>query len=228
MPDPREVQSMFGRIAERYDLLNRVLSAGVDRSWRRRTVERAGVVHGSCVVDACCGTGDLALEFAARGARVIGVDFTPDMLRLARPKALARGRSTLYVQGDALRLPIASAAADVCSVAFGVRNLEDPEAGLREFARVLKPGGTLHVLEFSPPSSGPRGAFFRAYLTHVLPRVGGWVSGDSEAYRYLPRTVGAWFAPEEFCGLMRRAGLIECGFESLTGGIASLHWGTRA
>lgn len=227
MPDPREVRSMFGRIAGRYDLLNRVLSGGIDRSWRRRTVAAAGELRDRMVVDACCGTGDLSLEFASAGARVVGVDFTPEMLRHAGPKARARGLSGAFVHGDAMRLPVDSGVADVCSVAFGVRNLADPDAGLRELARVLKPGGKLLVLEFSPPPRGAMGALYRFYFTRVLPTIGGWISGDRDAYRYLPRTVGAWFEAEEFRDRMARAGLVDCGFERLTFGIASLHWGTR-
>ncbi|MCC7011607.1 MAG: bifunctional demethylmenaquinone methyltransferase/2-methoxy-6-polyprenyl-1,4-benzoquinol methylase UbiE [Planctomycetes bacterium] len=227
MPDPREVRSMFGRIAGRYDLLNRVLSAGIDSRWRRRAVRAAGELRGRRVVDVCCGTGDLSLAFAAAGADVLGIDFTPEMLRLARPKARARGLPGTFVHGDALHLPVESGVADVCSVAFGVRNLEDPERGLREMVRVLKPGGRLLVLEFSPPPKGWIGSLYRAYFLHVLPRIGAWVSGDADAYRYLPRTVGTWFTPHEFSARMQRVGLVHCGHESLSFGIASLHWGTR-
>ncbi len=228
MPDPREVRSMFGRIAGRYDLLNRVLSAGIDQRWRARTVRAAGPVKGRVVVDACCGTGDLSLAFARAGANVIGVDFTPEMLRCAGPKATRGALRGLFVNGDALRLPIESASADIASVAFGVRNLADPEAGLREMARVLKPGGRLLVLEFSPPPRGWLGALYRCYFTRLLPWFGGLISGDREAYRYLPRTVAAWHAPADFQRRMEALGLVDCGFESLTGGVAALHWGTRA
>jgi len=218
---------MFGRIAGRYDLLNRVLSGGVDRGWRARTVAAAGPLEGRRVVDVCCGTGDLALAFARAGADVVGVDFTPEMLQRARPKLDPRTRRGLVVQGDALRLPIADACADVCSVAFGIRNLADPDGGLREMARVLRPGGRLLVLEFSPPPRGVVGAAYRFYSASVLPCIGGLVSGDAEAYRYLPRTVAAWPGPAEFQTRLEHAGLRQCGFESFTHGIASLHWGTR-
>lgn len=227
MPDPREVRSMFGRIAGRYDLLNRVLSAGIDRGWRARTVRRAGELRGKRVVDACCGTGDLAIEFAAAGATVVGVDFTPEMLLHAGPKAQERRLAGLFVHGDAMRLPIATGVADFCSVAFGVRNLSDPDLGLRELARVLKPGGRLFVLEFSPPPKGLIGALYRFYFLKILPWIGGLVSGDREAYRYLPRTVSAWPEPEAVKRKLEAAGLVDCGYERLTFGIASLHWGTR-
>jgi demethylmenaquinone methyltransferase/2-methoxy-6-polyprenyl-1,4-benzoquinol methylase len=225
MPDAVEVQRLFARIARRYDLLNRVLSLGVDRSWRERAVRAAGPLDGRVVVDACCGTGDLGLAMARSGARVCGVDFTPQMLRLALPKV--RGR-TVFVQGDALKLPVASGAADVACVAFGLRNLADTDAGLCELARAVKPGGRVLVLEFSPPPRGVLGACYRFYFTRVLPRIGAWISGDAEAYRYLPRTVSAWLAPAELQRRMEAAGLVDCAHESLTFGIASLHSGRVA
>jgi demethylmenaquinone methyltransferase/2-methoxy-6-polyprenyl-1,4-benzoquinol methylase len=225
MPDPREVRSMFARIAGRYDLLNRVLSLGIDRRWRARTLRAAGPVADRIVVDACCGTGDLALEFARAGARVIGVDFTPEMLARARPK-LAIGRSrALFAHGDALRLPIRAASADVASVAFGVRNLADPRAGLGELARVVKPGGRVLVLECATPPNRLLGALYGVYFTRMLPWIGGWISGDREAYRYLPRTVLAWPPPEEIQRWFEEAGLVECGYRRLSFGVACLHWG---
>ena len=236
MPDPREVRSMFARISGRYDLLNHVLSAGIDRSWRRAAVaagERGleGSVRGARVVDVCCGTGDLSLAFAGAGARVLGLDFTPEMVRLAEPKWRAGashrgpGGQARFAVGDALRLPLAPGACDLASVAFGVRNLADPDAGLRELARVVRPGGVVLVLEFSPPPTGLVGTAYRAYFQRLLPLVGGLVSGDREAYRYLPRTVTAWPGPREVLGKLEAAGLRDCGFESLSMGIASLHWG---
>lgn len=227
MPDPTAVREMFARIAGRYDLLNRVLSAGVDRSWRRRAVARAGVGAGSLVVDACCGTGDLALEFARAGARVVGVDFTPEMLARAERKRGRRGApGAVFVHGDALALPVADRVADVASVAFGLRNVADRRAGLRELARVVKPGGRVLVLEFTQPPGRVLGAAYRLYFTRVLPRVGGAVSGDGGAYEYLPRTVLAWPQPERLAAEMAECGLADCGFELLTRGIACLHWGT--
>jgi len=214
---------MFARIAGRYDLLNRVLSLGIDRSWRRRTVRAAAVPRGGLVVDVCCGTGDLALAFERAGARVVGVDFTPEMLQLALPKRGTAG--VVFAQGDALCLPLADASADAASVAFGLRNLADPQAGLREMARVVRPGGRVLVLECSPPPDGLLGGLYGFYFTRLLPWIGGLISGDREAYRYLPRTVVAWPRADVLRANMASVGLVDCDYRALTGGIAYLHSG---
>ena len=214
---------MFGRIAGRYDLLNRTLSAGIDQRWRRRVLRIAGDVAGKRVVDACCGTGDLSLTFAEAGARVVGVDFTPQMLRHADRKDAA-GR-VLFAEGDAMRLPLADDAADVASVAFGIRNVADRIAGLRELTRIVKPGGRVLVLEFSMPPGRFLGGAYRMYFTRLLPVIGGAVSGDKGAYEYLPDTVLAWPSPAELQAEMESVGLVDCGFELLTRGIACLSYG---
>ncbi len=225
MPDPSQVRAMFGRISARYDLLNHVLSLGIDRSWRKRTVDAAGDVSGRVVVDACCGTGDLSAAFARRGASVIGVDFTPQMLCRAAVKLEGSRERTVFAHGDALSLPLRSACADVASVAFGVRNLSNARAGLAELARVTKPGGKVLVLEFSTPRGPLLGRAYRFYFTRVLPALGRLVSRDADAYMYLPRTVLAWPAPEQFQRELESVGLVECGFRTMTHGIACLHWG---
>ena len=226
MSDPQAVQSMFARIAGSYDLLNRVLSCGIDRRWRKRVVARAGQVQGRAVLDVCTGTGDLAVAFARAGARVVGVDFTRPMLLRAPRKVNSDELRAVFAQGDALRLPARKDSVDLASVAFGIRNVADRHLGLREMGRVVRPGGQVLVLEFSTP---PRGLFawaYRLYFTRVLPTLGRWVSKDGEAYAYLPRTVMAWPQPEDFQAEMEREGLVDCGFERLTGGIACLHFGT--
>ena len=225
MPDPVLVRSMFARIARRYDLLNHTLSLGIDRSWRRRVVGRAALKKSALVVDLCTGTGDLAFALQEAGGRVIGVDFTHEMLRGGLRKGGAD--RPLFIQGDALRLPLTSDVADVASVAFGIRNVADPVLALREMLRIVRPGGRVLVLEFSQPRQRLMGALYKQYFTRILPRVGGWVSGDREAYRYLPRTVGEWPPPHEFQASMESVGLIDCGWEALTGGVACLHWGRR-
>lgn len=216
---------MFARIAGSYDFLNHALSAGVDRRWRRRVVERAGAAAPGLVVDACCGTGDLGLEFARRGARVIGVDFTPEMLRQALPKRRGLLKPILFAQGDALDLPLRSAVADVACVAFGIRNVADRSAALAELRRVLRPGGRVLVLEFSQPTGALIGPLYRFYFTQLLPRVGNLCSRDDDAYSYLARTVMAWPAPLQLQQELEGLGFAQCGFELLTRGIACLHWG---
>src|SRR5262245_20308655 len=223
MSDPRAVRAMFARIARRYDLLNRLLSGGVDRRWRKAVVRRLGDVRGSLLVDACCGTGDLSLALERAGARVLGVDFTPEMLSLARAKGAGRGAR--FVAGDALALPLPDGRADAATVAFGIRNVADRARGLRELARVVRPGGAVLVLEFSLPRGRLTGALYRFYFTRVLPRLGGWISGDPGAYRYLPDPVLAWPTPGEPPAEMERAGLEQCGYQLLSGGIACLSFG---
>jgi demethylmenaquinone methyltransferase/2-methoxy-6-polyprenyl-1,4-benzoquinol methylase len=214
---------MFARIAGRYDLLNRVLSLGIDRRWRRRTVRAAGAVAGEPVLDVCCGTGDLSADFARAGARVAGVDFTARMLAFAGPKLARCAPVHLFARGDALRLPVRDRSVAVASMAFGLRNLADADRGLRELARVVRPGGRVLVLEFSTPPGRLLGGLYRLYFTRLLPRIGALVSGDPAAYRYLPDTVLAWERPEALAERMRRAGLEDCRFDRLTGGIACLH-----
>jgi demethylmenaquinone methyltransferase/2-methoxy-6-polyprenyl-1,4-benzoquinol methylase len=228
MPDPVAVQSMFSRIAGRYDLLNRTLSLGIDQRWRRRVVREAGEVRGCLVADVCTGTGDLAVAFARAGARVVGVDFTHPMLLRAPAKLRAADAPTGFVQGDALRLPLPDDAVDLATVAFGIRNVADRMEGLREMARVVRPGGRVLVLEFTTPRRGPFAWLYRTYFTRVLPRVGRLISKDTEAYEYLPRSVLAWPDPAAFAQEFEDVGLIDCGYARLTQGIACLHWGRVA
>jgi demethylmenaquinone methyltransferase/2-methoxy-6-polyprenyl-1,4-benzoquinol methylase len=223
MSDPRAVKAMFARIARRYDLLNHLLSAGLDRRWRNALVRSLGDVRGQVLVDSCCGTGDLAFALERAGARVVGVDFTPEMLARARHKAGAG--SARFLAGDALRLPLADGRFDGAAIAFGLRNVADRRRGLRELMRVVRPGGTVAVLEFSLPRGRWMGVLYRFYFTRVLPRVGGWISGDEGAYRYLPDTVLAWPSPEELRAEMQGLGLEACGFRLLSGGIACLSYG---
>lgn len=197
---------------------------GIDQRWRKRAVALAGAIEGREVVDVCCGTGDLSALFAKGGARVIGVDFTPEMLERAVPKGRKAGK-TLFVHGDALRLPLPDACADVATVAFGIRNVADRIAGLHEMKRVLRPGGRLIVLEFAQPKGRIFRGLYRFYFTRVLPKLGGAVSGDGDAYSYLPRTVLAWPDPAQFQREFEAAGLEDCGHELLTRGIACLHFG---
>ncbi|MFM7281781.1 MAG: bifunctional demethylmenaquinone methyltransferase/2-methoxy-6-polyprenyl-1,4-benzoquinol methylase UbiE [Planctomycetia bacterium] len=224
MPDPKAVQSMFARIAGSYDLLNRTLSLGIDQRWRKRLLRQSGVRPGMTVVDVCCGTGDVALLYARSGAQVLGLDFTHPMLERAEKK---RGDNahTLFADGDAMNLPVASGIADVCSVSFGIRNVAERRGCMREMKRVLRPGGQVLILEFSMPPGRIFGWIYRTYFTRVLPAIGKLVSKDDDAYSYLPRTVLAWPKPAELQGELEQEGFVDCGHELLTMGIACLHWG---
>jgi demethylmenaquinone methyltransferase/2-methoxy-6-polyprenyl-1,4-benzoquinol methylase len=221
----QEIQGMFGRIAHRYDLLNRVLSLGQDRLWRRRLARRVATARPRLVMDVCTGTGDVALSFDAE-LPTLGTDFCLPMLVRARTKALVGGRRLPLFAGDALTLPLIDGAVDVVTVAFGVRNFEDLEQGLTELVRALRPGGTLLVLEFSTPR-GLLGPLLRWWVRTVPPRVGRFLSGDAEAYSYLPDSVSRFPDGDAMLEVLRRVGLESCRVHRLTGGVASLYEGSR-
>lgn len=226
----RRVRAMFAGIAARYDLLNHLLSGNTDRRWRRLVVEtlRPALGAGTRTLDVACGTGDLALTLAATGTtRVVGLDFCRPMLELAARKAATNERALPFIEGDALRLPFAGATFDVLTIAFGLRNLASVEDGLREFHRVLRPGGTLAVLEFSRPVLPGFRALFQFYFTRVLPRIGGLVSGSRGAYEYLPDSVSRFPDQARLATLMREVGFERVAYKNLTGGIAALHTGVR-
>ncbi|MFN0007756.1 MAG: ubiquinone/menaquinone biosynthesis methyltransferase [Planctomycetota bacterium] len=232
MPDPRQVRSMFARISARYDLVNRLLSLGIDRSWRAAMLRTAGEVDGRVAVDFCCGTGDVSFLLARHGASVVGVDFTREMIDQAERRRLrgsaSRSARVLFAVGDAVQVPLRTGSAALATIAFGIRNIDDRAAALREFARVLEPGGLLVVLEFGRPSSRALASAYELYFHKVLPRIGALVSGDGEAYAYLPRSVSTWPGPAAFQQEIESAGFVACGFRPLSGGIAFLHWGRTA
>jgi demethylmenaquinone methyltransferase / 2-methoxy-6-polyprenyl-1,4-benzoquinol methylase len=209
----RKVREMFTRIAPRYDLLNHLLSGQMDKRWRTRTAKELRPILervDAQVLDLCCGTGDLAFSLARSAkAKIIGADFSHTMLVRARAKAAAEANGSapvLFFEADALRLPFADASFDLVTTAFGFRNLANYEAGLREILRVLKPGGTLAILEFTEPAPGFIGDAYRFYCQKVLPKIGGLISGDPAAYAYLPKSVARFFRPDELAGLMQRVG----------------------
>ena len=222
---------MFDRIAPRYDLLNHTLSLNVDRLWRRRVVSIVGKRHPQHVFDIATGTGDLAIALARRidGVRVTGIDLSEQMLAVARRKVGELGLSDRIdlEQGDAEHLAAASSTADAVTVAFGVRNFGNLDAGLRELHRVLKPGGQVVMLEFSRPRNPIFRALYEFYSYRILPRIGGAVSHDKQAYAYLPASVGAFPAPDAFLATMARAGFTGCRARSLSCGIAQIYTGTK-
>jgi demethylmenaquinone methyltransferase / 2-methoxy-6-polyprenyl-1,4-benzoquinol methylase len=223
------VRGMFARVARRYDFLNHLLSMNLDRYWRARAVMRVRTVlerPGARVMDACCGTGDLllALQAVAR-ATVLGCDFCHPMLEAARRKVERKGLPSAVVEADALALPLPSGSLDLFTSAFGFRNLANYEKGLREMRRVLKPGGVAVILEFSQPRTAVFAGLYRFYSRWVLPLVGGAVSGDAGAYKYLPELVRRFPDAEQLAAMMREAGFIGVRFDRLTGGIVALHTG---
>ncbi|MEX1183008.1 MAG: ubiquinone/menaquinone biosynthesis methyltransferase [Gemmatimonadota bacterium] len=224
-----EVRRMFGDIAPRYDLLNHLLSLNRDHAWRRRAVDRLlnDSVPRGVFLDACAGTLDLSVELASRpgfAGAVLGFDFSYPMLHMGRSKL--RGRSILPTCADALELPLPDHAVDGAMVAFGVRNLTSLEGGLRELARVLRPGGRLVILEFMTPRWQPFRALYLAYFRRVLPTIGRIVSKHGTAYSYLPESVLQFPEPPELAMLMQRAGFASVTWESLTGGIVAVHCGS--
>jgi demethylmenaquinone methyltransferase/2-methoxy-6-polyprenyl-1,4-benzoquinol methylase len=220
---------MFDRIAPTYDVLNRVLSARSDVRWRKRAVARLGLTGRERILDACTGTGDVAVALAKAGAaRVDATDFSPEMVRLGRAKAEGLGERVAFQVADTTRLPFADATFDGATVAFGVRNLEDLDGGLRELARVVRPGGRLVVLEFSVPTNPVSRTLYLTYFLVVLPLIGNLVSGGADsAYAYLPRSVLAFPDPAALAERLRRAGFASVDVEPLSLGIATLHVATR-
>lgn len=215
---------MFAQIAPRYDLLNRVLSFGVDRAWRKAAAQEALRRRPERILDVATGTADFALELKRRAphATVIGCDFVPEMLALGREKARARHLDVTLEEGDALNLPYPDESFDALTCAFGFRNFAEYNRGLSEFYRVLKSGGRLVLLEFPPPAPGVFGALFRFYFRHILPRVGAVVSGSSGAYTYLPESVLAFPDPARLALMLHATGF-RVRYRLLTFGIAALH-----
>jgi demethylmenaquinone methyltransferase/2-methoxy-6-polyprenyl-1,4-benzoquinol methylase len=203
-----QVRQMFSAIAPRYDLANQIMSLGVHRSWRRAAVRASGARAGQAVLDCATGTGDLALELkraVGPSGTVLGTDFCADMLALAPEKARQAGLEVRFEVADATALPYEDARFDVATIAFGIRNVDDPVRCLAELARVVRPGGKVVVLEFGQPG-GWFGAVFRLYSRTLMPWIGGLLSGNREAYQYLPRTAAQFPAGERFLALMDQAG----------------------
>jgi demethylmenaquinone methyltransferase/2-methoxy-6-polyprenyl-1,4-benzoquinol methylase len=236
----KKVREMFTEIAPRYDLLNHLLSLQLDRLWRARAAKRLRSILArpdALVIDLCCGTGDLAFALARAGkARIIGADFAHTMLVRARAKGSVLSPSSNqgtaspmpFFEADALRLPFANSSFDLVTTAFGFRNLANYEAGLREIQRVLKPGGTVAILEFAEPPEGLLGDLYRWYFCKVLPKIGGLISGDQAAYKYLPKSVARFFRPPELAALLSAVGYQSVDYRVWTLGTVALHTAVRA
>jgi demethylmenaquinone methyltransferase / 2-methoxy-6-polyprenyl-1,4-benzoquinol methylase len=222
------VRSLFDRIAGRYDLMNSVMSAGLHHRWRARAADLASLGPGDTAIDVCCGTADLALELKRRvgdSGSVVGIDFSPRMLELAREKASREGRSVLFEHGNALELAYPDAGFDAATVGFGIRNLADVRGGLREMARVVRPGGRVVVLEITTPEKPPLSWFYAIWFDRLVPLLGA-AAGDRDAYSYLPDSVRRFPPARDLAEIMREAGLTEIRYLILAGGIIAIHVGT--
>lgn len=233
-----QVREMFGQIAPRYDFLNHLLSASFDKLWRKRTAAHFLDIlqnPSSRVLDLCCGTGDLAFAFAkearksrvAAGANLLGADFALPMLGFAKKKNAERRGNIAFLGSDALALPFADATFHLVSAAFGFRNLANYKYGLQEMRRILRPGGSLAILEFCEPESGALAALYRFYFRRVLPKIGGAISGSGEAYSYLPGSVQKFPRPDILKGWMEEAGFTNVKYERWTCGAVALHTAVR-
>jgi len=228
---PERISAMFDAIAKRYDLLNHVLSVGLDVRWRARAIRDAQLASDARVLDLCTGTADFAIAavHAAPNARIVGVDFAGAMLRVGLEKLRARGleRRISLIRGDATRIPVGDGWADAATIGFGIRNVAEPEAALRELARVIKPGGRLVILEFGEPIIPGIRAMYNWYFRVVLPRLGRLVSKHQSAYSYLPASVGTFPPPAAFAATISSHGFREVRPVSLTLGIVYLYVATR-
>jgi demethylmenaquinone methyltransferase / 2-methoxy-6-polyprenyl-1,4-benzoquinol methylase len=222
--NPARIAGMFDAIAPRYDLLNHLLSAGIDRRWRIRAIRTLQLTGRETLIDVCTGTADIAL--AAHGAnRIVGIDFAAAMLGLGLTKVrrAAEDRRIALIRGDALNLPVADGSADAVTIGFGIRNVLRPDVGCGEMARVLRRGGRLAILEFGMPRVPGVRALYEWYFNRVLPWIGHRISGHGGAYSYLPQSVGSFPPPAEFVTMLRQAGFADVRAVPLTFGIVYLY-----
>jgi demethylmenaquinone methyltransferase/2-methoxy-6-polyprenyl-1,4-benzoquinol methylase len=222
---------LFSIIAHRYDLLNHLLSLNIDRRWRKELVRCAGAKRGEKILDVCTGTGDVAICFTQNNevAEIVGVDLSQEMLQVARRKTRSNGpgRRITLIEADALHLPFDDNRFDKVTIAFGLRNMEDHGRGISEMVRVLKKGGFLLILEFSPPRNDLFGVCYQLCLKTVIPAVGGIMSGSSRAYRHLSSSIASFPKPDEIMRLMEAGGLKKLQAQGLTSGIAYLYRGEK-
>ena len=227
----RAVREMFSGIAGKYDFLNHFLSVNIDKRWRRKVSAKLKDVlenPNSVVLDVACGTGDLSLELKTAGkAKVIGTDFCRPMLAIAKEKTAKENEKIPYIEGDGMNLAFETETFDAVTIAFGLRNFSNWQDGLNELHRVLKKGGKLAILEFSAPIVPGFRQAFQFYFSHVLPRIGGAVSGSRGAYEYLPDSVSRFPDQKKLAAMMREIGFETVEYKNLTGGIAAIHTGTK-
>lgn len=228
-PNPETIRSMFSKVAANYDKANSVLSVGIHHLWRKKLVKWSGAKSGQNVLDCATGTGDLAIEFkqvVGTSGKVVGTDFCAEMLIPAPGKAQSKGLEIEFAQADVTQLNFQDASFDISSISFGIRNVGDPVKGLSELARVVKPGGYVMVLEFGQVDLPVFGSLYNFYSNKVLPTIGGWVTGQKEAYEYLQKSSAAFPCKEEFVAMMKQTGRFETvEYKSLTGGIAYIYKG---
>ena len=223
--------ALFAAIATKYDLLNHLLSLSIDRRWRKELVRRAGAKPDDRILDLCTGTGDVAIRFARNNqvGEIVGVDLSEEMLRLAKRKAMNGGlaKRIRFLRGDAVNLPFDDDHFDIVAIAFGLRNIGHHQRGICEMVRVLKRGGQLLILEFSPPGHDLSGVCYRLCLKTIIPAVGGIMSGSSRAYRHLSSSIASFPGPDEIIALMETEGLKKLRAQRLTRGIAYLYRGEK-
>ena len=225
---PGRIAGMFDAIAPRYDLLNHVLSAGIDRRWRALAIRSLGLTGRETLLDVCTGTADVALQ-ARDAARVVGVDFAAEMLSFGQGKlrAAREGQRITLVRGDATRLPMRDGTVDVATVAFGIRNVERPDLACEELARVMRRGGRLAILEFGVPRVPGISTLYSWYFRYLLPAIGRMISGHTAAYSYLPASVGTFPPPPDFMVILEQAGFADVRADPLTVGIVYLYTATK-
>jgi demethylmenaquinone methyltransferase/2-methoxy-6-polyprenyl-1,4-benzoquinol methylase len=229
---PGKISAMFDAIAPRYDFLNHVLSAGIDRRWRTRAIRSLRLTGSEVVLDVCTGTADLAIAARTatpRAARVVGVDFAGAMLEIGRDKVERAGlaHEVMFVRGDATRIPVTDSSMDAVTVAFGIRNVEDVPAACREMRRVLRRGGRLAILEFAIPTMPVVRTAYLTYFRHILPAIGRLVSRHSAAYGYLPDSVGAFATPAQLMSTLQASGFVDVAAVRMTCGIVFLYTARR-